>query len=143
MVGWFVSFAGLEYETGKLAFLMDATVSASVMWHGLKTYPFTFSVNNYYIKVSSETDYDRSLCNCSQMMQGNRGVGSLPAFTDGADDQTGAAGEEADGALGAGGAGEVEAAAVEPVAAGTGGGVVLPPVTAAVAEDGRVAAALQ
>lgn len=60
---------GLEYETGQLAFLMDATVSASVMWHGHTTYPFTFSIHDYYIKVSDTTDYDRSLCNCTQMMQ--------------------------------------------------------------------------
>lgn len=51
---------------------MDATVSASVMWHGWKTYPFTFAVHNYYIKVSDTTAYDRSLCNCTQMMQGKR-----------------------------------------------------------------------
>lgn len=63
---------GWEYETGKLAFLMDATVSASVLWHGLKTYPFTFTIHNYYIKVSETTEYDRSLCNCSQMTQGTR-----------------------------------------------------------------------
>lgn len=48
---------------------MDATVSASVMWHGFETYPFTFSIKNYYIKVADTTDYDRSLCNCTQMMQ--------------------------------------------------------------------------
>lgn len=61
---------GLEYETGQLAFLMDATVSATVMWHGHTTYPFSFSIHDYYIKVSDTTDYDRSLCNCTQMMQG-------------------------------------------------------------------------
>lgn len=64
--------SGLEYETGQLAFLMDATVSATVMWHGHTTYPFTFSIHDYYIKVSDTTDYDRSLCNCTQMMQGAR-----------------------------------------------------------------------
>lgn len=64
--------SGLEYETGQLAFLMDATVSASVIWHGHTTYPFTFSIHDYYIKVSDTTDYDRSLCNCAQMMQGAR-----------------------------------------------------------------------
>lgn len=63
---------GLEYETGQLAFLMDATVSAAVMWHGLKTYPFTFSIHDYYIKVADTTGYDRSLCNCTQMMQGKQ-----------------------------------------------------------------------
>ena len=63
---------GLEYETGELTFLMDATVTASVMWHGFKTYPFTFSVHNYFIKVADTTGYDRSLCNCAQMLQGNR-----------------------------------------------------------------------
>lgn len=63
---------GIDYETGSLAFLMDATVSASVMFHGLKTYPFSFGINNYYIKVSTAVGYDRSLCNCSQMMQGKR-----------------------------------------------------------------------
>lgn len=66
------SSKGWEYETGQLAFLMDATISASVMWHGFKTYPFTFSVHDYYIKVSDTTAYDRSLCNCTQMMQGTR-----------------------------------------------------------------------
>eukprot|EP00752_Nemacystus_decipiens_P006985 g6265.t1 len=69
---WEEAHLGLEYETGQLAFLMDATVSASVMWHGHKTYPFTFSIHDYYIKVSDTTDYDRSLCNCTQMMQGAR-----------------------------------------------------------------------
>ena len=128
-----LSFAGLEYETGKLAFLMDATVSASVMWHGLKTYPFTFSVKNYYIKVSSATDYDRSLCNCSQMMQGGREAGGLPALAGGAGEEADGAGEEADGA------GEIEAAAV-----GAEGAVVFPPVTAAAAAaDGGTAAVMQ
>lgn len=109
---------------------MDATVSASVMWHGLKTYPFTFSVNKYYIKVSSTTDYDRSLCNCSQMMQGSREAGlagALPAL----------ASEEADEE--AGGARETEAV-------GAGGAVVLPPVMAAAAAEnggGAAAAVLQ
>ncbi len=60
----------MEYEAGQLAFLMDATVSASVMWHGYKTFPFTFSIHDYYIKVAKTTDYDRSLCNCENMMQG-------------------------------------------------------------------------
>ncbi|CAM9420617.1 unnamed protein product, partial [Choristocarpus tenellus] len=59
----------LEYKTGTLAFLMDATVSASVLFQGMKTYPFTFSINHYSIKVSDTVDYDRSLCNCPQMMQ--------------------------------------------------------------------------
>lgn len=99
-------------------------MSASVMWHGLKTYPFTFSVRNYYIKVSSATDYDRSLCNCSQMMQGGREAGGLPALA-------GGAGEEADGA------GEIEAAAV-----GAEGVVVLPPMTST-AENGGTAAVMQ
>lgn len=62
----------MEFETGQLAFLMDATVSAAVMWHGLKTYPFTFSIHDYYIKVSDTTAYDRSLCNCTHMMEGKR-----------------------------------------------------------------------
>lgn len=44
-------------------------MSASVMWHGFETYPFTFSIKSYYIKVADTTDYDRSLCNCTQMMQ--------------------------------------------------------------------------
>lgn len=44
-------------------------MSASVMWHGLKTYPYSFSINNYYIKVSDAVGYDRSLCNCQQMLQ--------------------------------------------------------------------------
>ncbi|CAM9113695.1 unnamed protein product [Ectocarpus fasciculatus] len=69
---WEEAHLGLEYETGQLAFLMDATISASVMWHGYKTYPFTFSIHNYYIKVADTTGYDRSLCNCTQMMQGGR-----------------------------------------------------------------------
>ncbi|CAB1120072.1 unnamed protein product [Ectocarpus sp. CCAP 1310/34] len=69
---WEEAHLGLEYETGQLAFLMDATISASVMWHGYKTYPFTFSINNYYIKVADTTGYDRSLCNCTQMMQGGK-----------------------------------------------------------------------
>ncbi|CAM9923250.1 unnamed protein product, partial [Phaeothamnion confervicola] len=60
---------GVEYETGKLAFFMDASVQAAVLWHGLKTYPFSFSVSNYYIKVSDVTAYDRSLCACPDMMQ--------------------------------------------------------------------------
>lgn len=51
---------------------MDASVSASVMWHGVETYPFTFSIKSYYIKVADATEYDRSLCNCTQMMQGGR-----------------------------------------------------------------------
>ncbi|CAN0336649.1 unnamed protein product [Laminaria digitata] len=132
---WEEAHIGLEYETGKLAFLMDATVSASVMWHGLKTYPFTFSVNNYYIKVSSATDYDRSLCNCSQMMQGSRGAGGLPALA-GAAGADGEEAGEASGAGGAGGAGEFDVAAVEAAAVAGRGGVLLPPVTAAAAEDG-------
>ncbi|CAM9809323.1 unnamed protein product [Scytosiphon promiscuus] len=69
---WDEARLGLEYETGQLAFLMDATVSAAVMWHGLKTYPFTFSIHDYYIKVADTTGYDRSLCNCTQMMQGKQ-----------------------------------------------------------------------
>ncbi|CAN0512692.1 unnamed protein product [Ectocarpus sp. 12 AP-2014] len=69
---WEEAHLGLEYETGQLAFLMDATISASVIWHGYKTYPFTFSINNYYIKVADATGYDRSLCNCTQMMQGGK-----------------------------------------------------------------------
>lgn len=67
-----IIFTGVEFETGQLAFLMDATVRASVMWHGVKTYPFSFSVHNYYIKVADTTSYDRSLCKCAHMMQGNR-----------------------------------------------------------------------
>lgn len=79
---FFFSTTGLEYETGTLAFLMDATISASVLFHGFKTYPFTFSVNNYYIKVADAVEYDRSLCNCTQMMQGKRPPlpADLPAF---------------------------------------------------------------
>lgn len=75
------TFSGLEYETGELAFLMDATVSASVLWHGFKTYPFTFGINNYYIKVADAVGYDRSLCNCTQMMQGKRPAISASAVT--------------------------------------------------------------
>ncbi|CAM9307226.1 unnamed protein product [Discosporangium mesarthrocarpum] len=66
---------GLEYEMGELAFLMDATISASVLWHGFKTYPFTFNINHYSIKVSDVTNYDRSLCNCPEMMQAAPGTG--------------------------------------------------------------------
>lgn len=77
----------MEYEEHKLAFLMDATVTASVLFHGFKTYPFTFNIKNYYIKVDKSVEYDRSLCNCTQMMQGKRSpppkpdsVASLPSF---------------------------------------------------------------
>lgn len=84
---WRVLLAALEYETHKLAFLMDATVTASVLFHGFKTYPFTFNIKNYYIKVDNTVEYDRSLCNCTQMMQGKRPppskpvtVASLPRF---------------------------------------------------------------
>lgn len=79
---FFFFVTGLEYETGTLAFLMDATISASVLFHGFKTYPFTFSIHNYYIKVSDAVEYDRSLCNCTQMMQGKRPPppADLPSF---------------------------------------------------------------
>jgi hypothetical protein len=60
---------GLEYETKELAFMMDATVMASVTWRGHKTLPFTFTISNYYIKVADTTAHDRTLCNCPQMMQ--------------------------------------------------------------------------
>lgn len=89
------SKTGWEYETGTLAFIMDATVSASVLFHGFKTYPFTFNINHYYIKVSDAVGYDRSLCNCTQMMQGQRPpYVAVPTIRDAADGDDGQSDDE-------------------------------------------------
>ncbi|CAM9276403.1 unnamed protein product, partial [Chrysoparadoxa australica] len=41
---------GLEFYTGALTFFMDAQISASLMVLGAQTFPFSFSVNDYFIK---------------------------------------------------------------------------------------------
>jgi len=56
----------LEYYSGTLVFMVDLEVSGRVLWNRLSVYPFTYSMNNYFIRpgdVSSATD--RSLCNCT------------------------------------------------------------------------------
>lgn len=73
---------GVEYATGELAFLLDATVTASVGYRGHSTFPFTFSISNYYIKVANATAYDRSLCHCADMSQAsNPQAHALTALT--------------------------------------------------------------
>eukprot|EP00611_Tribonema_gayanum_P031480 TRINITY_DN9104_c0_g1_i1.p2 TRINITY_DN9104_c0_g1~~TRINITY_DN9104_c0_g1_i1.p2 ORF type:complete len:126 (-),score=53.04 TRINITY_DN9104_c0_g1_i1:351-728(-) len=59
---------GYEFETKALALFMDATVTAAITWHGYKTFPFSFSISNYYIRVSDAAAGDRSVCNCPDPM---------------------------------------------------------------------------
>jgi hypothetical protein len=62
---WKDLMLGYEYELNTLSFFMDATVTASISWRQHKTFPFTFSIKNYFIKVADVTGTDRSLCNCT------------------------------------------------------------------------------
>jgi hypothetical protein len=62
---------GYEYETGELAFLVDGTITAAIAINSFESYPFSFSFNNYYVRVSDAAQYDRSLCHCPQMKGSN------------------------------------------------------------------------